>query len=56
MLPRPFLGLAHKRIVRSKIVASQVDLHAKYGGVVPEIASRALGSTPFDLDLSFIYN
>jgi N6-L-threonylcarbamoyladenine synthase len=29
------------RCVRSNIVASQVDLHAKYGGVVPEIASRA---------------
>lgn len=29
------------RDVRSNIVASQVDLHAKYGGVVPEIASRA---------------
>ncbi|MEE9295154.1 MAG: tRNA (adenosine(37)-N6)-threonylcarbamoyltransferase complex transferase subunit TsaD [Phycisphaerae bacterium] len=29
------------REVRSNIVASQVDLHAKYGGVVPEIASRA---------------
>lgn len=27
--------------VRSSIVASQTDLHAKYGGVVPEIASRA---------------
>jgi N6-L-threonylcarbamoyladenine synthase len=27
--------------VRSNIVASQIDLHAKYGGVVPEIASRA---------------
>jgi N6-L-threonylcarbamoyladenine synthase len=27
--------------VRSNIVASQVELHAKYGGVVPEIASRA---------------
>ncbi|UCE61122.1 MAG: tRNA (adenosine(37)-N6)-threonylcarbamoyltransferase complex transferase subunit TsaD [Phycisphaerales bacterium] len=27
--------------VRSNIVASQADLHAKYGGVVPEIASRA---------------
>jgi N6-L-threonylcarbamoyladenine synthase len=26
--------------VRSSIVASQVDLHARYGGVVPEIASR----------------
>src|ERR1051326_2729476 len=29
------------RIVRSNIVASQIDLHAKYKGVVPEIASRA---------------
>jgi N6-L-threonylcarbamoyladenine synthase len=28
-------------IVRSNVVASQVDLHAKYRGVVPEIASRA---------------
>lgn len=27
--------------VRNNIVASQVDLHKKYGGVVPEIASRA---------------
>jgi len=27
--------------VRSNVVASQIDLHAKYGGVVPEIASRA---------------
>src|SRR4051812_43848015 len=27
--------------VRSNVVATQVDLHAKYRGVVPEIASRA---------------
>lgn len=27
--------------VKSSVVASQTDLHAKYGGVVPEIASRA---------------
>lgn len=27
--------------VRSSVVASQHDLHAEYGGVVPEIASRA---------------
>jgi len=27
--------------VRSSIVASQVDLHARFGGVVPELASRA---------------
>jgi N6-L-threonylcarbamoyladenine synthase len=29
------------RDVRSNVVASQHDLHAEYGGVVPEIASRA---------------
>jgi N6-L-threonylcarbamoyladenine synthase len=29
------------RIVRSSVVSSQVDLHARYGGVVPEIAGRA---------------
>jgi len=29
------------RTVRSNVVASQIDLHRKYGGVVPEIASRA---------------
>jgi len=28
------------RVIRSNIVASQVDLHRKYGGVVPEIAFR----------------
>jgi N6-L-threonylcarbamoyladenine synthase len=27
--------------VRSSVVSSQVDIHARYGGVVPEIASRA---------------
>jgi N6-L-threonylcarbamoyladenine synthase len=27
--------------IRSNVVASQADLHARYGGVVPEIASRA---------------
>jgi N6-L-threonylcarbamoyladenine synthase len=27
--------------VKSSVVASQVELHQKYGGVVPEIASRA---------------
>ena len=25
----------------SSVVSSQVDLHARFGGVVPEIASRA---------------
>jgi N6-L-threonylcarbamoyladenine synthase len=29
------------RTVRSSVVATQHDLHAEYGGVVPEIASRA---------------
>jgi len=29
------------RRVRSSIVSSQVELHAPYGGVVPELASRA---------------
>ena len=29
------------RILRSSIVATQTDIHALYGGVVPEIASRA---------------
>jgi N6-L-threonylcarbamoyladenine synthase len=29
------------RDVVSSVVSSQVDLHAAYGGVVPEIASRA---------------
>ena len=27
--------------VLSSVVSSQVDLHARFGGVVPEIASRA---------------
>ncbi len=29
------------RQVRSNVIASQIELHRKYGGVVPEIASRA---------------
>ena len=29
------------RHVRSSVVSSQIDLHARYGGVVPEIAGRA---------------
>lgn len=28
------------RIIRSNVIASQVDIHRRYGGVVPEIASR----------------
>ncbi|MDD3027561.1 MAG: tRNA (adenosine(37)-N6)-threonylcarbamoyltransferase complex transferase subunit TsaD [Erysipelotrichaceae bacterium] len=32
--------LKDKRNFLSSVVASQIDVHAKYGGVVPEIASR----------------
>ncbi len=32
-------GITHK--IRSNIVASQIDIHRLYGGVVPEIAGRA---------------
>ena len=28
------------RLIRSSVVASQIDIHRKYGGVVPELASR----------------
>ncbi|MCB9850386.1 MAG: tRNA (adenosine(37)-N6)-threonylcarbamoyltransferase complex transferase subunit TsaD [Phycisphaerales bacterium] len=59
------------RDVRSNIVASQVELHRKYGGVVPEIASRAhiecfdaviheamttAGVTPADIDAIAVTN
>ncbi len=33
--------VADGRVVHSSVVSSQVDLHARYGGVVPEEASRA---------------
>jgi N6-L-threonylcarbamoyladenine synthase len=33
--------VADGRRVLSNVVASQIDLHARFGGVVPEIASRA---------------
>ncbi len=36
-----FAVVADGRRVLSNAIASQVDLHARYGGVVPEIASRA---------------
>jgi N6-L-threonylcarbamoyladenine synthase len=36
------VGIVEDRFtVRSNVVASQVDLHAPYGGVVPEVAARA---------------
>jgi N6-L-threonylcarbamoyladenine synthase len=28
------------RVLRSNVISSQVELHSKYGGVVPEVASR----------------
>ncbi len=33
--------VAGARTVMSSVVSSQIDLHARYGGVVPEVASRA---------------
>ncbi|HEC22694.1 MAG TPA: tRNA (adenosine(37)-N6)-threonylcarbamoyltransferase complex transferase subunit TsaD [Chloroflexi bacterium] len=33
--------VADGQTIRSNIVASQVDIHAQYGGIFPEIASRA---------------
>jgi len=33
--------VAHGTEVRSSVVSSQIDLHAEFGGVVPEIASRS---------------
>ncbi len=36
----PALGLSNAWRIRSNIVASQVDIHREWGGVVPEIASR----------------
>jgi N6-L-threonylcarbamoyladenine synthase len=36
------VGIVEDRFtVRSNVIASQIDLHAPYGGVVPEIAARA---------------
>ncbi|MHB0870285.1 MAG: tRNA (adenosine(37)-N6)-threonylcarbamoyltransferase complex transferase subunit TsaD [Chloroflexota bacterium] len=33
--------VADGRLLESNVVASQIDLHRKYGGVMPEMASRA---------------
>ncbi|MGI6679322.1 MAG: tRNA (adenosine(37)-N6)-threonylcarbamoyltransferase complex transferase subunit TsaD [Dehalobacterium sp.] len=36
------------RVIRSNVISSQIDIHQKYGGVVPEIASRKhLEALPF---------
>lgn len=32
--------IEHGRVIRSNVVASQISIHARYGGVVPEVASR----------------
>ena len=32
--------VADGRVLMSNVISSQIDLHAKYGGVVPELASR----------------
>ncbi|MEJ2732955.1 MAG: tRNA (adenosine(37)-N6)-threonylcarbamoyltransferase complex transferase subunit TsaD, partial [Anaerolineae bacterium] len=32
--------VADGRVIHSNVIASQVDLHRRYGGVFPEIASR----------------
>ena len=32
--------VADGRRLRSNVIASQVELHSQYGGVVPEVASR----------------
>ena len=32
--------VADGRFMESNVVASQIDLHRKYGGVMPEVASR----------------
>jgi N6-L-threonylcarbamoyladenine synthase len=29
------------RVIVSSVVSSQIDLHARFGGVVPELAGRA---------------
>lgn len=38
-------AVTEKRNVKSNIVASQIDIHRIYGGVVPEIAGRAHAET-----------
>jgi N6-L-threonylcarbamoyladenine synthase len=63
--------VADGREVRSNVVASQIDLHERFGGVVPEIASRAhieavntvlaealdrAGVTPADIDAVAVTN
>jgi N6-L-threonylcarbamoyladenine synthase len=34
-------AVVRDRVVLSNVVASQIDIHRRFGGVVPEVASRA---------------
>ena len=39
------VGVVEDRtVLRANVIASQVELHAPYGGVVPEVAARARSS------------
>ncbi|MGH3731196.1 MAG: tRNA (adenosine(37)-N6)-threonylcarbamoyltransferase complex transferase subunit TsaD, partial [Micromonosporaceae bacterium] len=35
------IGIVHGETLLADAIASSVDSHARYGGVVPEVASRA---------------
>ncbi|MBU6314626.1 MAG: tRNA (adenosine(37)-N6)-threonylcarbamoyltransferase complex transferase subunit TsaD, partial [Actinomycetales bacterium] len=35
------VGIVRGRTLQANVIASSVDEHARFGGVVPEIASRA---------------
>jgi len=35
------VAVVEDRAIRSNVITAQIDLHARFGGVVPEIASRA---------------
>jgi N6-L-threonylcarbamoyladenine synthase len=46
-------AVLHGRAVRSSVIASQVDVHREFGGVVPELASRHhLEKIDFVIDLA----
>jgi N6-L-threonylcarbamoyladenine synthase len=34
------VAIVNNRLLRSSIIASQIPVHSRYGGVVPEVASR----------------
>ena len=35
------VGIVHGRKLLANVISSSVELHARFGGVVPEVASRA---------------